>query len=313
MHSKTAIAISETNLPNLLHRGKVRDTYALGNGYLLMIATDRISAFDVVLPTTIPQKGLVLSRLSAYWFNQTGHIIPNHLVGLGNDGDVPEDLKSNPLLLALDTEIGSRAMVVRRAERIDIECVVRGYITGSAWAEYQSRGTVAGMAMPAGMEEGDAFPEPLFTPTTKAETGHDMPMSIQEVKDMVGAEMARRLEEATIEVCRFAHDHAKAKGIIIADTKMEFGLVDSELTLIDELLTPDSSRFWDASQYAPGKSQPNFDKQYVRDWLMESGWNREPPAPELPQDVVEKTMTRYIEAYERITGQEWVSPDGKDG
>ena len=299
-------SVSETNLPNLLHRGKVRDTYDLEMGYLLMIATDRISAFDVVLPTAIPQKGVVLSRFSAYWFARTSHIVPNHLVALGDDQEKLSTLRDTPLLSDLSSEIASRAMVVRRAERIDIECVVRGYITGSAWAEYQGSGTVGGRSMPMGMREGDPFPQSLFTPTTKAETGHDLPMSPKDVRDLVGEEMASRLEEVSRQVYGFAHDHARAKGIIIADTKMEFGLVDSELILIDELLTPDSSRFWDASLYEPGKSQPNFDKQYVRDWLIQSGWDREPPAPNLPPDVVSKTRTRYVEAYERITGQKWV-------
>jgi phosphoribosylaminoimidazole-succinocarboxamide synthase len=301
-------SVPETNLPNILHRGKVRDTYDLGDGYLLMIATDRISAFDVVLPTAIPQKGLVLSGLSAYWFHRTSHVVPNHLVALGDDQENFSKLKDSPLLAALSPEIAARAMVVRKAERIDIECVVRGYITGSAWAEYQASGTVGGNDMPAGMREGDPFPQSLFTPTTKAETGHDMPMSLEDVRDMVGGEMALKLEQITRQVYEFAHDHAKAKGIIIADTKMEFGLVDSELILIDELLTPDSSRFWDLSLYEPGKSQPNFDKQYVRDWLLGSGWDREPPAPELPPEVVSKTRIRYIEAYERITEQRWVNP-----
>jgi phosphoribosylaminoimidazole-succinocarboxamide synthase len=300
--------ISETNLPNLLHRGKVRDTYDLSQGLLLMIATDRISAFDVVLPTAIPQKGLVLSRLSAYWFQKTAHIVPNHLVALAYDDGGLSNVQTTPLLSSLSPELAGRAMVVKKAERIDMECVVRGYITGSAWVEYQASGTVGGSTMPAGLREGDPFPEPIFTPTTKAETGHDLPMSPQEVRDLVGEGMASRLEEVSIGVYRFAHDHAMSKGIIIADTKMEFGLVNSELILIDELLTPDSSRFWDASLYEPGRSQPNFDKQYVRDWLTASGWDREPPAPELPQDVVEKTRARYIEAYGRITGAKWASP-----
>ena len=311
MENTALETVSETNLPNLLHRGKVRDTYDLGDGYLLMIATDRTSAFDVVLPTAIPGKGLVLSRLSAYWFEKTGHLVPNHFVALGDDKGKLSALKGTPLLDSLSPGVAARAMVVRRAERIDIECVVRGYITGSAWAEYQASGTVGGNDMPAGLREGDSFPQTLFTPTTKAETGHDMPMSPEEVRDMVGAEMASKLEEVSRQVYEFARDDARAKGIIIADTKMEFGLVDSELILIDELLTPDSSRFWDASLYEPGKSQPNFDKQYVRDWLIASGWNREPPAPELPPEVVSKTQTRYIEAYERITGRKWVSPSSE--
>ncbi|MDE2860561.1 MAG: phosphoribosylaminoimidazolesuccinocarboxamide synthase [Chloroflexota bacterium] len=298
--------IIQSDLPDLLHRGKVRDTHDLGNGCLLMVATDRISAFDVVLPTAIPQKGLVLSRLSAYWFQRTGHIVPNHLIAMA---DQAERLVSNSSGVSLPDElpqdIAARAMVVRKAERIDIECVVRGYITGSAWAEYRASGTVGGGAMPEGMREGDMFPQSLFTPTTKAETGHDMPMSMDEVRDMVGPELAEKLEDTSRQVYEFARDEARAHGIIIADTKMEFGLLDGELILIDELLTPDSSRFWDASGYEPGKSQPNFDKQFVRDWLLNSGWDREPPAPELPPDVVKMTTDRYIEAFERITGQAW--------
>lgn len=300
-------SVTETTLPDLLYRGKVRDTYDLGQGFLLMITTDRISAFDVVLPTAIPQKGLVLSRLSAYWFEKTSHIVPSHFVALGDDKENLMPLRDAPLLATLPPALSARAMVVRKAERVDIECIVRGYITGSAWAEYQSQGTVGGDQMPVGLKEGDQFPQPLFTPTTKAETGHDMPMSHGEVQDMVGKEIALKLEEVSRQVYEFAHDHARAKGIIIADTKMEFGFLESQLILIDELITPDSSRFWDASLYEPGKPQPNFDKQYVRDWLIETKWDREPPAPELPSDVVEKTRTRYIDAYERITGWDWVN------
>ena len=310
----TEHAIAYTDMPNLLHRGKVRDTIDLGGGCLLMVATDRISAFDVVLPTAIPQKGLVLSRLAAHWFGRTGHIVPNHLIAMAGDANGAELASMGASLPdGLAPEIAARSMVVRRAERIDIECVVRGYITGSAWAEYRSSGTVGGAPMPEGMREGDMFPQPLFTPTTKAEEGHDMPMSMDEVRDMVGEELAAKLEDASRRVYEFARDEAAARGIIIADTKMEFGLLDGELILIDELLTPDSSRFWDASGYEPGKSQPNFDKQYVRDWLVNSGWDREPPAPELPPDVVEMTRARYVEAFERITGQAWAGAEGSAG
>ena len=284
--------IRETSLPNLFHRGKVRDTYDLGEGLLLMVATDRISAFDVVLPTAIPEKGAVLSQLSTFWFGQTAHMVPNHLVSPATAGD---DLN-------ISVEVARRAMVVRRAERIDVECVVRGYITGSAWAEYRRDGTVAGLPMPSGLREGDKFDEELFTPTTKAEVGHDESMTIEQVRDMVGTELAGQLAENAVAVYRFAHDLALEKGIIIADTKTEFGLIDGRLTLIDELLTPDSSRFWDASGYAPGKSQPNFDKQFVRDWLDSQGWDHEPPAPSLPRDIVEKTHRRYLEAYQTLTG-----------
>jgi phosphoribosylaminoimidazole-succinocarboxamide synthase len=285
--------VRETSLPNLLHRGKVRDTYDLGDGLLLMIATDRTSAFDVVLPTAIPEKGTVLCQISAFWFDKTSQIVPNHLVSLASDYDG----------LSISEEIARRAMVVKKAERIDVECVVRGYITGSAWSEYRREGTVSGYAMPPGLKEGDKFPEPLFTPTTKAEVGHDENITIAQMEGMVGKELTERLAQTTVSVYSFARDLALEKDIIIADTKMEFGIIDGELTLIDELLTPDSSRFWNASGYSPGKSQPNFDKQFVRDWLDSQGWDHEPPAPELPSEVVEKTHQRYLEAFQKLTGR----------
>ncbi len=294
----------ETGLPNLLHRGKVRDTYAIDDDLLLMVATDRISAFDVVLPNGIPGKGLVLNRISGFWFDKTTHLIPNHLVALADAEQAAPLLYGNPELAEISPELASQAMIVKRAERIDIECIVRGYITGSAWAEYRRQGTVSGKPMPAGLVEGMEFPEPLFTPTTKAEEGHDENMSDQEVEDLVGPEMAHRLAEASKSVYRFAHDYARERGIILADTKMEFGLLNGQLILIDELLTPDSSRFWDLEGYAPGQSQPNYDKQFVRDWLVEQGWNQEPPAPELPEEVIARTRERYMEAYRRLTGSE---------
>ena len=286
--------IKESPLPDLIHRGKVRDTHDLGNGLLLMVATDRISAFDVVLPTAIPDKGAVLNQISAFWFEEAAHIVPNHFVSLATDESAGLDIPH---------EVARRAMVVRRAERIDIECVVRGYITGSAWSEYRKKGTVGDMPMPTGMKEGDKFPEPLFTPTTKAEVGHDEPMTMSEVEDMVGADTAAQLADTTTAVYTFAHDIALSKGIVIADTKLEFGKIDGELAVIDEILTPDSSRFWDQEGYAPGKSQPNFDKQFVRDWLNDQGWDHEPPAPELPGDVVARTQQRYEEALRKLTGR----------
>ena len=295
--------ITETDLPSLLHRGKVRDTYPMGPGRLLMVATDRISAFDVVLPTGIPNKGLVLNRMSAFWFQQTSHLVPNHFLMLADASEAAPLIESSFAPAVMPPDVARQAMVVKQAERIDIECIVRGYITGSAWAEYQKQGTVSGKPMPADLLEGQAFPEPLFTPTTKAEEGHDENMSDQEVLDMVGSDLARQLAEASKAVYQFARDYALEKGIILADTKMEFGLVDGKLILIDELLTPDSSRFWDASGYQPGRSQPNFDKQFVRDWLSGQGWNREPPAPPLPDEVVAKTSDRYLEAYHRLTGE----------
>ena len=284
--------IRETDLPNRLYQGKVRDTYDLGDGLLLMIATDRISAFDVVLPTGIPEKGAVLCQISAFWFDRTGGIIPNHFVSLGTDRDD----------LGLSDDIARRAMVVKRAERIDVECIVRGYITGSAWSEYRRSGTVAGQPMPEGLRDGDMFPEPLFTPSTKAEEGHDENITVAQMEDLVGKELTERLSQASIDVYSNARDYAKEQGIIIADTKFEFGIIDGEISLIDEVLTPDSSRFWDMNGYAPGKSQPNYDKQFVRDWLDEAGWDHEPPAPELPDEVVSRTHERYLEAYRRLTG-----------
>ena len=284
--------IQETDLPNMLYRGKVRDTYDLGDGLLLMVATDRISAFDVVLPTGIPEKGAVLCQISAFWFDKTTHIVPNHFVALAADRqdlDLPQD-------------IARRAMIVKRADRIDVECIVRGYITGSAWSEYRRSGSVAGIQMPEGLREGDAFPEPLFTPSTKAEEGHDENITVAQMEDMVGKELTAQLSEASISVYAAARDYALEKGILIADTKFEFGVIDGEVSLIDEALTPDSSRFWDMDGYAPGKSQPNYDKQFVRDWLDAAGWDHEPPAPELPPDVVERTHSRYLEAFSKLTG-----------
>ena len=293
----------ETHLPNLLHRGKVRDTYGVDDDTLLMVATDRLSAFDVVLPTGIPGKGRVLNRISAFWFDRTAHIVPNHFICLADAPNVASTYGGSDAIAGMPADIAPQAMIVKKAERIDIECIVRGYITGSAWSEYRRQGTVWGLPMPSDMLEGTPFPEPLFTPTTKAEEGHDQNMTPQEVVDMVGVEMARKLEEVSIAVYSFADQFAKEKGIILADTKMEFGTVDGELILIDELLTPDSSRFWDAAGYEPGKSQPNFDKQYVRDYLTAQGWNQEPPAPALPEEVVARTADRYLEAYRLLTGE----------
>jgi phosphoribosylaminoimidazole-succinocarboxamide synthase len=291
--------LTTTSLPNLLHRGKVRDTYDLGSGLLLMVATDRISAFDVVLPTGVSEKGVMLSRMSAFWFRKTAHIIPNHFIAMANEPAARSHVPAN-----LPPEIARRAMVVRRAQRIDVECVARGYIAGSAWAEYQHSGAIFGMAAPRSLREGDKLQRPIFTPTTKAETGHDMSMTHQQVVDMVGAARAKELEEKTIAIYSYARDYAAQRGIIIADTKLEFGMLNGQLILIDELLTPDSSRFWDAAAYSPGKSQPNYDKQFVRDWLNSAGWNHEPPAPALPSAIVQKTVERYKEAYARLTGED---------
>ena len=294
----------ETPLPDILYRGKVRDTFDLGDGMLLMVATDRISAFDVVLPNGIPDKGRVLSRMSKFWFDQTGHVVPNHFIALADDKDALGGLADHPKLKDLPDEVARQAMVVKRAERIDAECVVRAYLTGSALVDYNATGTMFGVPMAPGLVDGSKLPELMFTPTTKAEVGHDEPVSIEELGGMVGADLARTLQELSFAVFQHAHDVAAERGIIIADTKFEFGIRDGEVILIDEVLTPDSSRFWDASGYNPGKSQPNYDKQFVRDWLLtQKDWDRTPPAPTLPDEIVEKTQERYLEAYRRLTGQ----------
>ena len=298
------MALLETGLPDILYRGKVRDTFDLGDGLLLMIATDRVSAFDVVLPTGIADKGRVLARMSRFWFDMTQHIVPNHLVALADDKHGLGSLADHPLLRSLAPQVAAQAMVVHRAERLDVECVVRAYLAGSALVEYEKSGTLFGEEAPSGLREADRLPELKFTPTTKAEAGHDEPMNMTEVANLVGKEMAGRLQETSFAVFQHAHDYALSKGIIIADTKFEFGTVNGDLTLIDEVLTPDSSRFWDAKNYAPGQSQPNFDKQFVRDYLLSTGWDREPPAPELPDHVVTKTRGRYMDAYRRLVGQD---------
>ena len=293
----------ETDLPNILHRGKVRDTYAVDNDTLLMVATDRISAFDVVLPSGIPSKGQVLNRISSFWFDKTAHIIPNHFLCLADSPDLKSQYGDNEFLTTLPLDIARQAMIVRKAERIDIECIVRGYITGQAWLEYRRQGTVWGLPMPSDMVEGTPFHEPLFTPTTKAEEGHDENISVEHMAELIGHELTSKLQNITLEIYNFAHEFALNKGIIIADTKLEFGLIDGNITLIDELLTPDSSRFWDKDGYQPGSIQPNFDKQFVRDWLNSQKWDREPPAPNLPAEIVSKTAVRYEDAFVRITGR----------
>jgi phosphoribosylaminoimidazole-succinocarboxamide synthase len=289
----------DSPLPNRTYRGKVRDTYDLGDR-LLIVATDRISAFDVVLPTGIPDKGKVLSQMSAWWFDRTKDVVPNHFLRLA-DGSAADELP-----FALPADLIGRSTIARKARRVDVECIVRGYLSGSAWAEYKQWGTVNGVNMPSGMTESEQFPEPLFTPTTKAEEGHDEPMSMSDLIQEVGPEAAQVLKVRSISLYQFAAAYARERGIIIADTKFEFGWLDDELILIDEILTPDSSRFWAVADYKTGGPQPSFDKQYVRDWLAQSGWNKEPPAPELPQDVVEGTSERYREAYRLLTGQEVV-------
>ena len=292
----TAILL-ESSIPNPTYRGKVRDTYDLGDR-MLIVATDRISAFDLVLPTGIPGKGRVLSQMAAWWFQRTANVVPNHFIRLA-DGTPADDLP-----FALPDELVGRTTVARKADRVDVECIVRGYLSGSAWAEYEKWGTVNGVRMPKGLRESEQLAEPMFTPTTKAEVGHDEPMTMSDLIQEVGPEPAQVLRLRSLALYNFAADYARAKGIIIADTKFEFGWIDGELHVIDEILTPDSSRFWAVEDYRPGGPQPSFDKQYVRDWLAQSGWNKEPPAPELPEDVVRGTADRYREAYRRLTGEE---------
>lgn len=297
----------ETDLPNLFYRGKVRDTYEVADDQFLLIATDRVSAFDVVLPAGIPDKGIVLNQFSAFWFEQTAHIVPNHLIEVVNDVNWLNSTYGERVCsgyYSYPPYVARRSMIVRRAERIDVECVVRGYISGSAWAEYQKSGTICGITLPEDLRESEQLPQPIFTPTTKADTGHDEPITIEEMRGLIGEALTREIMEKSLAIYDYAAQYARGRGIIIADTKMEFGMVNGKLILIDELLTPDSSRFWDVETYSPGKPQPSFDKQPLRDWLSASGWNKEPPAPELPPEIVESTAERYREAYRRLTGKE---------
>ncbi|MBL7124698.1 MAG: phosphoribosylaminoimidazolesuccinocarboxamide synthase [Dehalococcoidales bacterium] len=297
----SVLLTTELPLP-LFVRGKVRDTYDLGD-LLLIVATDRISAFDSVLPCGIPDKGSVLNQLSVFWFNKTGGLMPNHLVEAVDDVKRLDSYLPNEKRFPYPSYLEGRSMIVKKMARLPVECVVRGYLSGSAWAEYQKQGTVNGEPLPKGLKESEAFPQPLFTPTTKAETGHDQPLSPDEMKKLVGEALAEEMREKTLAIYSYAHEYAQARGIIIADTKMEFGLDGNKLILIDELLTPDSSRFWDAGLYTVGQSQPSYDKQPVRDWLVESGWNKEPPAPTLPPEVIEAAARRYREAYEKLAGR----------
>lgn len=294
--------VYETSLTGLLHRGKVRDTYDLGDGLLLMVATDRISAFDVILPSPIPGKGVILTQMSTFWFDLLKDVTANHMIGVVSDAEAICDVPRTGALAELPDGYEHRSMVIKRAERIEMECVVRNYLAGTAWVEYKESGTMNGLSLPGGMQESDRFPEPMFTPSTKAEHGHDLSLSRAEGENLVGADLYRTLEAKSIEVFSVAHSHAEGKGMILSDTKFEFGFIDGELTLIDEVLTPDSSRFWDVNDWKPGTTPPAYDKQYLRDWLLTQDWNREPPAPALPADVVAQTQKRYLSAYERLTG-----------
>jgi phosphoribosylaminoimidazole-succinocarboxamide synthase len=284
-----------THGPRLAAQGKVRDIYDVGDDRLLLVATDRISAFDVVLPNPIPDKGRVLTGLTLYWLDKTKDLIGNHLIS-ADRRDFPEPFRSEPSL-------AGRAMLGTKAEVIPVECVARGYLTGSGLKQYRAEGHVCGVALPPGMDESSKLPEPIFTPTTKAAEGHDMPLTFEETVDLIGKGLAEKLREVTIALYERGAEVAAERGIIVADTKFEFGFAGGELILIDEVLTPDSSRFWPAEGYEPGKVQPSFDKQFVRDWLDASGWDHEPPPPELPAEVIERTAAKYREAYEKVTGQ----------
>jgi phosphoribosylaminoimidazole-succinocarboxamide synthase len=280
----------------LVASGKVREIYDLGDE-LLLVASDRISTYDVVHPTPIPDKGNVLTGISAFWFDRTTEIVPNHMVSVV-DG-VPSEARG-------------RGMLVRKLQMLSVECVVRGYITGSGWKDYQATGSVSGIALPPGLQESQQLPEPLFTPSTKADVGHDEAIDFEGAAALIGdRDLAERVRDVSIALYRFASDYARGRGIILADTKFELGLdADGNLTLGDEVCTPDSSRFWPADQYEPGRSQPSFDKQYVRDWASSTGWDRKPPAPAIPDEVVARTRAKYVEAYERICGEpfsEWLS------
>jgi phosphoribosylaminoimidazole-succinocarboxamide synthase len=287
----------ELDLPGIrkLKSGKVREIFDLGER-LLMVATDRISAFDCIMPNGIPRKGEVLTQISYFWFGQTAAFQPNHLAWRP-DSPLPENLQPFAGSLA------RRSMIVRKAAPLAIECVVRGYLAGSGWKEYRATQTVCGIKLPPGLKESSELPQAIFTPATKAETGHDENISFEQAARIAGADIAGRARAASLKLYQFARDYARARGIIIADTKFEFGLLDGELILIDEVLTPDSSRFWPAGQYEPGKSQPSFDKQFVRDYLETLDWGKTPPAPALPAEVVAKTQAKYLEAYQRLTGK----------
>ena len=291
--------ITETNLTNLApwYRGKVRDLYELGDR-LLIISTDRISAFDFVLPNGIPNKGRVLTGLSEFWFNYTQEIVQNHLI--------TTDVSQYPDVLQPDAELlEGRSMLVHKANRIDIECVVRGYIAGSAWAEYQKAGTVCGEKLPQGLRESDRLAQPIFTPATKAEHGeHDENISVAQMEETIGRELTSRVIQTSFALFEAASGNVEKVGLILCDTKFEFGLIDDKLILIDEVFTPDSSRFWSKDEYEPGRSQRSFDKQYVRDYLLEINWDKQPPVPELPEKVILKTSEKYLEAYRLIIGQE---------
>ena len=283
---------SDLKTYRLFARGKVRDVYEDGDR-LLIVATDRISAFDYILPTGIPDKGRVLTQMTLFWLDYLKGLVPNHLLTADTSG--------------LPPEFAGRSMWVKRADMFQVECVARGYLVGSGWKDYQKTGAVCGIGLPAGLRESDALPEPIFTPATKAVSGHDENISFEEMTTIVGAPTAGKLRDLTLAIYKNAADYARTRGIIIADTKFEFGIVDGQIVLADEVLTPDSSRFWPADQYAPGKAQPSYDKQFVRDYLESIKWNKQPPAPALPEDIARKTSDKYKDAYRELTGHELAS------
>ena len=288
--------ITELNLPfKEFKKGKVRDIYEVDDN-LLLIVTDRVSAFDWVLPEAIPNKGICLTQISAFWFDYFKDIIPNHMIS-ADITDFPSELQK------YSDELYGRSMLVKKAEVLPIECIVRGYISGSAWRSYKKDNTVCGMKLPSGMQESEQFDEPLFTPSTKAETGHDENISYEEMENIIGADDAAKLKELSLKIYKTAAEYARKKGIIIADTKFEFGKIGDQIIIVDELLTPDSSRFWPADEYQPGKGQPSFDKQYVRDYLSTTDWDKDSDPPHLPDEVVSGTEKRYLEAYEKLTGE----------
>lgn len=295
----TAAALLQSSVTELelVKRGKVRDVYAVDDEHFLIVATDRISAFDCILPTAIPRKGEVLTKLSQFWFEKLGRIVPNHLVTI-ELAEMPAALKKQP-------DIAGRSMLVRKAEVFPLECVVRGYLVGSGWKDYLRTGQVCGHKLPENLEESAELSEPIFTPSTKAEEGHDENINAEQARGIVGDEVFNRLRDISLRLYNEARDYARGRGIIIADTKFEFGRdKNGDIILIDEVLTPDSSRFWPAESYSPGKSQPSFDKQFVRDYLETLTWNKQPPAPPLPPEVSKATTERYLEAYRLLTGKQ---------
>ena len=288
--------VLQVDLPGIqkIKSGKVRELFELRDRFV-MVATDRISAFDCILPNGIPRKGEVLTQISFFWFDRFRSLVPNHLTAMAKDPLPPE-------LQPFSAQLAGRTMIVKKARPLPIECVVRGYLAGSGWKEYKASQSVCGIKLPGGLQESSELPQPIFTPATKAETGHDINISFKEAADLAGADIAEKARDISLKLYQQGRDYARERGIIIADTKFEFGIFGGELILIDEVLTPDSSRFWPASEYKPGRGQPSFDKQFVRDYLESVDWDKSPPAPALPPDIVAKTESKYLEAYERLTG-----------